>query len=188
MSFTQSSFIDKYLDKNRLSAISDKAKETLARLEQEVQDNMSVNGGDYEECVKQFGPQLADLAQRLSEKLKTFSIKSISDAIEAIKFAKNLGFEIYQIVDSVKDCVMPTPLPAEEAKQRQVSFGKDLAYFVWMTADPLAGRLGWIPFKKTLEMRLVKWIAGMAIELAYDVFEKNAVSKAAVGQPYLKAL
>lgn len=181
------SFLDKYLDGNQLSALPQAVVDRLKALEEELDDTSAANGGNFEECIKQFGPQLADLSQRLGTKIKSISVHSIGDAIDLIKFAANIGFEIHQLVDNIKGCVMPTPLPAAEAKERQIEFSKDLAYFVWLTADPLGPYLNWLPFKKTLERKLVRWIAGMAVELAADLLEKNGVTKSEVST-HMKAL
>ena len=184
--FTESSFLDKYLDGNQLSSLPSAALDRLRQLEEELQDKSAEGGGDFGECVKTFGPQLADLSQRLGAKIKSLSVKSIRDAIDLIKYATNVGFEIHQIVDSIKDCVLPDQLPPEAQKQRQIDFSKDLAYFVWMTVNPLGDKLNWIPFKKTIEAKLVKWIAGMAVELASELIDKNEVTKAST--TYIKAI
>lgn len=182
------SFLDKYLDGNRLGSLPQVALDRLRELEQQLNNTSTENGGNFDECVTVFGPQLADLSQRLSDKIKTISVKSIKDAIGLIRFATNVGFEIHQIVENVKDCVLPGELPEEEKKARQIDFSKDMAYFIWMTVDPLAGKLTWIPFKKTIEEKLVKWVAGMAVGLASDFLNKNGVTKASTDADYVKVI
>jgi hypothetical protein len=167
------SFLDKYLENHGLGSVPQRMKERVARLEEKLNTTLTDSGGNFDECVKSFGPQLADISSRLGQRIKGMRVQSFRDAWELVKFAKNIGFEIYQVVDAVRDCVFKDGLTGEAAKQREIAFGKDLAYFVWLTANPLKDRFDWLPFKKTIEEKLVKWIAGMAIELAYDMLNKS---------------
>lgn len=181
------SFLDEYLSSSdKLTAVSDKVKNALKDLEHKISNQTNESGGDFNECVKEFGPQLADLADRLKTKISSLSIKSFSDAWNIIKFAKNLGFEVYQITDNVKDCVFKDT-PDSEKEAKELEFGKDLAYFVWLSVNPLNGKLTWLPFKTTLEKKLVRWIAGMAIELARDVLNKT-VNKSETNSDIVKAI
>lgn len=181
------SFLDEYLSKGTLGEVSTKVKDTLSQLEQKLSDQTASSGGNFDDCVQVFGPQMMDLATRLKGRLSSISVHSLSEAWDLLKFAKNIGFEVYQIIENVKGCVFKDGLTGDAAKQRELAFGKDLAYFVWLSVSPLEGKLTWVPFKKTIEEKLVKWIAGMAIQLAEDVLNKT-VNKAESGDTIVKAL
>lgn len=181
------SILTQYLNNHRLDAVPTKVKNTLANLEQVITGQMLDGTGDLDGCVQQFAPKMIDLTDRLKTYFQSFSIKSFGDALEAVKSAKNIGFEAYQIIMSVKGCVVPDGLSPEEEKAKTITFGKDMAYFIWLTVNPLAGKLSWMPFKTTLEKLAVRWIAALGIELAYDLMQKNAVVKMS-GETYIKAI
>ena len=184
------SFLDKYLGDNKLKEISGGALTRLQDLEEKLRLESDEEGKDFDECVKLFGPRLVDIATRLGERVRGISVKSIQDALSLIQFAAHIGFEIYQVTNDVKDCVIPEGLSEAESLARQIDFSKDLAYFVWLTADPLAGKLSWIPFKKTLEEKLVRFVAGAAAKLAIDLLKKkdSSVAKASHGSTFISVL
>jgi len=167
------SFLSKYLDQARLEELAPKVKDHLSLLESLMEDDLSSANENFDECLKVFGPQIADVARRLGDVVRSFSVLSLAEAFNTLKLASKIGFEIYQIVRGVKDCVLPEGLSEEQSKAKQIKFGKDLAYFVWLTAAPLEGKLKWVPFKKKIEEGLVKWVAGAAIELAFDMDAKH---------------
>lgn len=166
-------FVDSYLNNNKLPPVSDKVKKRLGRLEEEMKQKTSDAEGAFEDCLSQFEPDITDISGRLAEKLSDLHVGGIGDAIEMIKFAKNMGFEIYQLVINMKSCVIPPDLSPDQEKERILDFGQDLAWFIWMIVDPLKGKFLWIPFRKKIEEILVRWIAGMGMELAWDVFDNN---------------
>lgn len=170
------SFLDNYLDKYRLSNISEKVKKNLDKLEGELAKKIDANPTDakFEDEVKKFGPQIADIVSKFAEHFKNKPGWSVSTAFGSFKFVLNIGVEVFQIVEGMKSAIVTDDMPEEEQHAAKVDFGKDLIFFIWMSVDPLAGRLSWIPFKKTIEKKLVYWVAGMALDFTVDLFAANA--------------
>lgn len=165
------SFIDTYLNKYRLDEIPKKIKNKLDTLEQEMTNN--AQNADFGECIKQFGPQIADLVERLSIKLHNVTISSFSDAIDLFRFAKTIGFEVYQIIKDLSGCTIPTDLSADEENKAKIELGVNLTYFVWLIVDPFKNKFNGIPFKKWIEQKLVRWLARMSIEFTIDYLKVN---------------
>jgi len=162
------SFLESYLKKHRLDKMPDKHKKNLKKLENKL--NERVQGSTtFEECLKNYGPEISDLVERASN-----ALKDISFSFQKIRVVINIGIEVYQIVDQMEDCVVSDDMTEEEKKAVKIEFGKDLTYFVWMTIDPLEDYLKWLPFKKAFEKMIVRWLAGYAMETAMDMFQAQA--------------
>jgi len=73
-------------------------------------------------------------------------------------------------------CIVSDTMTEEEQEKAKLEFGKDLTYFIWMTVDPLEGYFNWLPFKKSLEKWIVRWLAGYALETAMDMLEAQGIS------------
>ena len=80
---------------------------------------------------------------------------------------------MYQIVNEMRDRVVPAGVTGDAAWEVQRAFGQDLTYFVWKAVGPFDKKYNWIPFKKTIEKKLVKWLAGMGLEAARKLFSAN---------------
>lgn len=171
------SFIDTYLEKYRLDEMPEKVKKNLDQLEKDMADKVqSDDVEDFGECLAKYGAEISDLIERVSAKIDDLSIGSLSDVLNLFRFVKTIGFEAYQLVELLSDCVVPDGLSdeeAKEAKEAKKEFGIDLTYFIWVTINPLEGKLTWLPFKKTIEKKVVRWLAGMAIDFAMDFFSAN---------------
>ncbi len=169
------SFIDTYLTKYKLDSLPQSVKETLNKVEQTLNDKANaITDGEakFNECLKQYGPDIASVTERVSEKFKGISVKSVSDAISLLRFISSIGFEVYQIVDHLSACALPDSLSEESKKSAKIDFGVELTYFVWVTVSPLEGKLSWIPFKKTIERKVVRWLSKTSIQFAYDYFNR----------------
>lgn len=179
-------FLDSYLNKYRLDEITTKAKASLDKVEKDLEKILQENEQNpaFDECVKRFGPQVADLVERFSAHFASLNGWSLETVAQSLRFVINIGTEVYQIVETVKDLVVKPKMTPAEAHTAKVEFGQNLCYFVWMTVDPLKEKLSWLPFKKTIEKKVVFWVAGMALEHTVDLFAANAgVSLMEVGKP-----
>lgn len=170
-------FLDSYLTKFKLDDLPAKAQESLAKVEKDIEKALEVNEANpiFDECVKQFGPQVADLVERFNAHFANMKW-SISTIGQNLRFVINIGTEVYQIVEQVGHLVVLPNMTDMEKHNAKVNFGKQLCYFIWMTVNPLKDKLSWIPFKKTIEKKLVFWIAGMALEHTVDLFAARGTS------------
>jgi len=179
------SFVDNYLDKHRLDTMSEKHKKNVSKLEKKLKDKAKGNNGtlDFEEDIlKKYGPQIADLVERASQALHG------GFSFDKFRVVISIGIEVYQLVDQMADKVIPPGLSKDKQQEAKIEFGKDLTYFIWMTIDPLANYLNWLPFKKAIERRLVRWLAGYALDTALDMLlsqESQLVSAMSADQKYI---
>ena len=160
-------FIDAYLDKHRLDKMPGRIKEKLDDLEAKINEKTKQDSS-LEYCMTHYGPEISDLIERVAA-----GIKEYDGIIDLLRFVSTIGFEVYQIIDRISDCVIPDGLTPEEEKPLKIELVADLTYFVWATIDPFGGKLGWVPFKKTIEKKVVMWLAKMAAQFAYDYFDAN---------------
>ena len=184
------SFIDTYLAKFRLSEMPNSIKDNLINLEQKLIDTAQQDNSDFQECLKQFGPQLSDLVERLSGQLSKFPKISLGNVFSVFRFVINIGIEVYQLTDKMSECVLKN-IPPEKLHATKVEFGQQLTYFIWMIVDPLNKYLNWIPLKKTIEKKLVLWLAKYALEATVDLFAVNqGVKTFSIGetQSHIKTL
>lgn len=169
------SFIDTYLEKYRLDQIPDKVKDKLELLEEEMKDKSQ--SPNFSDCLSKFGPQIADLVERLSKQIDNLHVGSFKEALNLFRFVKSVAFEVYQIMEGLEECAIPDGLTPEEEKAAKIDLGTDLTYFVWVTIDPLKNVFNGLPFKKTLEKWLVRWLSHMSIEFTMDFLEANTVGQ-----------
>lgn len=171
-------FLDSYLSKYRLDTITDKAKSSLEKVEKDIEKMLEQNDKNpaFEQSVQKFGPQIADIVERFSAHFANLDGWSFSTVAKSLRFVMNIGTEVWQIVDSVSDLVVTSDMTPGQAHDAKVEFGQHLTYFVWSTVDPLKDRFSWIPFKKSIEKKLVFWVAEMALEHTVDLFAANKIS------------
>lgn len=177
-------FLDNYLKSYRLDEITANAKSSLDKIEKDLEKVLKENENNpaFEECVKMFGPKIADLVDRFSSHFTNLNGWSFAAIKSSLRFVINIGTEVYQIVESVKQLVVTPSMSQAEAHAAKVNFGQHLSYFVWSTVDPLKGKLSWLPFKNTVEKKLVFWIAGMTLEHTVDLFAAQGISPFAAGE------
>jgi len=161
----------KYLEEHQLDPMPDKHKKNLDKLEDKLTDNLTDTTKNFEDCLKENSAVIADVVGRASE---TFKDESLS-VFGKLRIIVGLGIEVYQIVDSMSDCVVSEGGTPTEQHASKIAFGKDLTYFIWMTIDPLKNHVNWLPFKKTIEKWLVRWLAGYALETASDMLKADPV-------------
>lgn len=176
------SFLDNYVKKHRLDKMPEKHKENIKKLEEKLDKYVDQASGSltFEDCIKQYGPQIADLVERVSNYVKDFPGWSLSSAMKMFRFINNISVEVYQIVEAMAGCVIGSNMTDEEQRAAKIGFGKELVYFVWKTVDPFKGRFNWLPLKATIEKKIVMWLAGMALESTIDMFKAGAFSSAQV--------
>ena len=161
------SFIDHYLKEHDLDALPDDAKKNLDKIEKEIKAKINDNPTDstFEDVAKKYGPQIADIVGRFRQHWKADDKSVTGD----LRFIINIGVEVKQIVDQMKGDIVTEDMTPEQSQVATTDFGQSLVYFIWKTVDPLKGRLSWVPFKTTIEKKLVFWVAGMAFDFAGDL-------------------
>jgi hypothetical protein len=159
------SFLEEYVSKHLLDDLSPKQQENINKLEEVLKEQ--VTNGSFEDILKQYGVQIADLVNRTSQAVSgEFSLSKLRVII-------NVAIEVYQLVDVMSDKVIKPDMSEEDKKSAKITFGQDLTYFIWMTVDPLKEYFNWLPFKKTIEKKLVKILAGYGIRAAIDIIKSN---------------
>jgi hypothetical protein len=177
------SFIDHYLKEQNLDPLPESTKKNLDKLEKEIKAKIDDNPTDstFEEVAKKYGAQIGDIVARFSAHWKAIDGWSISTVIGSLRFVINIGVEVRQLVEQMKGDIVTDDMTPEESKAATVDFGKSLVFFIWKTVDPLQGRLSWIPFKKTIERKLVFWVADMAFDFAGDLINRHFGAMSAEG-------
>lgn len=167
------SFIDEYLSKYRLDKIPEKHKNNLRKLEDKLSDYVKQSKGPmtFEDCLKEHGTQLSNLVERVSNYVSDFKKElSWTNALSIFRFVQSISIEVYQIVRDISGCVVDDSMSDKEKHDAKVMFGKELVYFVWKTVDPIKDQFNWLPFKQTIEKKIVMWLAGMGLETTVDLF------------------
>lgn len=178
------SFIDHYLEKENLDPIPEANKKNLDKLEKELQRKINespILRSTFEDVAKKYGPQIADIVGRFSKHWKSVDGWSISTVVGSLRFVMNIGVEVKQLVELMEGNIVSPGMSPSEAKEAKTDFGKSLVWFIWKTVDPLKGRLSWIPFRKTIERKLVNWVADMAFDFAGDLVDRHFSAMSADG-------
>ena len=169
---SQMSFLYIYNDKYQLDKLPDDIKNRLDSIEQEIDNTLRQKGPlTFEDVITTHGPKLANLVDRVALHFNDWNGSLIN--VSTFKFVINIGFEVYQIVHDLSSSIITDDMSAVEKEKIQISLGTDLIYFVWMIVDPFRDKLKWLPFRRVLEKKTVKWLASMAIKAAMDFFETN---------------
>lgn len=173
------SFITQYLQNNKLEPISDAVKKRVDQAEQKLHDFVKNAAGplSFDDCLKLHGADIADLVGRVSKYIADRPALSLASSLSLLRFVYNISVEAYQIVEKMSGCVVTSTMTPKEQHDAKVSFGKQLVYFVWTTVDPLKNKLNWVPFKKTIEKKLVLWLAGMSLEAVVDLLAASTTVK-----------
>lgn len=168
------SFIDTYMKKHRIGDISSSVRKNLAKLEK-VLDSVTKKakkGLSFLDAIKDYGDEIGDLIERVQQHFDGWKF-TLTGAFSSFRFVYSIAIEVYQIIDAMKDEIVPDGLTGEQAWQAKRVFGKNLIFFIWKTVGPLDKRFNWIPFKKTIEKKLVLWLAGMGMDTARSMFKAN---------------
>ncbi len=168
------SFIDTYMKKHRIGDISSATRNYLAKLEEKLDTvtKKAKKGLSFLDSIKDYGDEIGDLIERVQQHFDGWKF-TFSEAFSSFRFVYSIAIEVYQIIDAMKDGVVPDGLTGEKAWQAKRAFGQNLIFFIWKTVGPLDKRFNWMPFKKTIEKRLVLWIAGMGMDSARSMFKAN---------------
>ncbi len=168
------SFLDTYVKKYRLDKLGAKTKKNLDKIEKKLDARTKKATGklSFEEAIKDHANVIADLIERVSKHFGGWKL-SYKNALSSFRFVISIATEVYQIVEQIKSSIVSPGMNKQEADTAKMEFGKDLVWFVWMTVGPLDKTLTWVPFKRTIERKLVRWIAGMGLDAAMDLFQTN---------------
>lgn len=168
------SFLDTYVKKYRLDKMDKKKKTNLENLETKLDKTLKRSGvnASFSDVVKEHAEQIGDLIERVSQHFDDWEF-SWRTAISSLQFVYNIAIEVYQIVEQMRLSSVTSGMSSDQEWNVKVQFGRELVYFVWMTVGPLDKMLNWMPFKKTIEKRLVLWIGGMGMAAARCLFTAN---------------
>lgn len=168
------SFIDTYIKKNRIGNITSSTRKYLVKLEEklDIVTKKAKNGLSFLDSIKGYGEEIGDLIERVQQHFDGWKF-TLGNAMGSFRFVSSIAIEVYQIVDAMKDEIVPDGVTGEPAWQAKRSFGKNLIFFIWKTVGPLDKRFNWIPFKKSIEKKLVLWLAGMGMDTARGLFKAN---------------
>jgi hypothetical protein len=169
------SFIDTYIEKNRIGDISQANRQNLAKLEKRLLDTVTKkakNGLSFLDAIKNYEEEIVDLIGRVRQHFAGWKF-TLSKAFSSFRFVSSIAIEVYQIINVMQDEIIPEGVTGDAAWRIKRDFGKSLIYFIWKTIGPLDKQYNWVPFKKTIERRLVLWLAGIGIDTARSMFEAN---------------
>lgn len=159
------SFLEEYVSKNLLDNLSPSQQQHVNDLEQAL--NAKVSNGSFEDILKQYGVQIADIVKRASVAVSgEFSFSKLRVVI-------NIAIEVYQLVEVMSSSIVKPDMSEENKKTAKITFGQDLTYFIWITVNPLKGHFNWLPFKSAIEKKVVKILSGFGIKSALDILESN---------------
>ena len=168
------SFIDTYMKKHRLGDITSSTRKHLDKLEKKL-DAVTARAKDglsFLDAIKNYGDEIGDLIERVHKHFNGWKF-TWGNALSTFQFVYNIAIEVYQIIDAMKDEIVPEGVTGEKAWDAKRLFGKQLVYFIWKVIGPLDKVFKWVPFKKTIEKKLVMWLAGMGLDSARKMFIAN---------------
>lgn len=168
------SFIDTYMKKHRLGDLSKTTRKHLNQLEKKLDavTKKAKKGLSFLDSIKNHGELIGDLIERVQQHFDDWKL-TWKTAFSTFSFVTSIAIEVYQIIDTMQDEVVPDGLTGEQAWEAKKKFGKELIFFIWKTVGPLDKILTWIPFRKTIEKNIVMWLAGMGLETARKMFGAN---------------
>ena len=168
------SFIDTYMKKYRVGDISTGARKNLEKIEKKLDEitKKAKKGLSFLDAIKDRGDDVGDLIERVQQHFDGWQY-SFSNLWSGFHFIYTIAIEVYQIVDSMHDEIVPDGLTGEKAWEAKKKFARELIYFIWQTVGILDKRFRWVPFKKTIEKKLVIWLAGMGMDAARNMFKAN---------------
>jgi len=176
-------FLNEYLKNHVLDPMPSSQQTNLEKVEQNLEEKLS-GLSSFEDIVKQHGAEIADLVGRARE-----AFKNISFSFDKFRVIINIGIEVYQIVENMSSLIITENMSPEEKTKAKIEFGQELIYFIYLTIDPLKSVLNWVPFKATIEKKLVKWLSGMSLSAAADFLKSKGIEIMSVDAPIrIKAL
>ena len=161
-------FLKHYLNKYRLDRMSNRHYKNLEKIESTLKHKI-IKSVDFEDVLKEFGPQISDLTERASNALENISVRKFHIII-------NISIEVYQLVELMSESIISDNMTEEDKKKAKIEFSKDLIYFIWKILDPLDKYYVWLPFKKFIEKCVVRWFAGYALETSMNILKATKIS------------
>ena len=146
------SFIDTYMKKHRIGDISKSTRKGLDKLEKKL-DAITAKAKDglsFLGAVKDYGDEIGDLIERVKKHFDGWKFTT-ENALASFQFVISISTEVFQIIDAMKDEIVPDGLTGEKAWEAKKKFGQQLVYFIWKSVGPFDKKFNWIPFKKTIE-------------------------------------
>lgn len=174
------SFLQNYVTKYRLDDLSSSTIERLKEVEDTIKFEIEKYTGDpegvFENCLKQHGDNISDLIERIATTVNFSNLKTWKDYLGTSRHIWSIAVEVHQVVEQMGECAIKPDATPQEKKASKALFGTELVYFVWVTVDPLSKKFRWLPFKKTIEKIIVKWIARKALQSVFEMFNANVMS------------
>lgn len=169
------SFIDHYLKNYNLEEIPKSTQKKLEKLEKKLAQKVDNNPTEstFDDIITKYGEQIADIIGRFSDYWKDVSSWSVSSVVGTLRFVINIGVEVKQLVEAMRDDIVTDDMTDKEQTEDLKNFAKDLIYFIWKIVDPLNNRFTWLPFRERLEKWLVMKIADMAVDFAGDYIDSH---------------
>lgn len=172
------SFLDTYVKKYRLDKLDTKTKKNVHKLEKKLDDWQYFplgKGLSFEDVIKDHANFIADLIERVSEQFGGWTRWKLSfkQIWSSFRFVISIATEVYQIVEKIKSSLVFDTVSEAEGNVLKRKFGQDLVWFIWTAVGPMNKTLTWLPFRKTIEKMIVRWIAGMGLDAAKDLFQAN---------------
>ena len=162
-------------------------KHRLSKIEAGITEK--INGFlEFEDVIKDYAPRIVDLLDALRRHFEEWKL-SVTQIVSTFKFVINISIEVGQIVEQIEYAIITDNMTKEEKYRKKIEFGQEFTYFIWAIIDPLKDQYNWIPFKRTLEEMIVKWLAAMALTATMDLLMANkTVSSLGMGKNYIRAL
>lgn len=183
-------FLQNYVKDYQLPAISDWAKDELEAIQEKIKQSIPTETTTFDETVKKYGPQIADLVSRLSAKVNSLNLSTWGDYFGLFKYIWSIAVEVWQLVSNIGGSLVLEGTD-EEKHAKELEFSTQLIYFVWFSVDPLKDKFNWVPFKKSIEKWLVTYCAKKALDVAIDFFnaqKARLTTSADVPAVFLKAI
>lgn len=174
-----SNFLDVYLNKYKLTDVSSVVQKHIEELEKSLHD-MYLTAPDskkFDDVAKAHVVDLVDLTERVKQHLSKWHF-SWTNVWGSLKFVLNISNEVSQIVNSL----YTETAGKDYSTAKQLAFGQDLVWFVWSTINPLKDKYTWIPFKKTIEHKVVRNVAKIGLQAAFDILDVNKPEAKAVAK------
>jgi len=168
------SYLQEYLKNHALDDIPSDVAENLVKFEEIVRDEIKSENSTnvFDAVITERGDEILDIVKRLSAHFKDWNV-SLHGIWQTFQFVLDVGFEVYQIVLDIITDLVGSDATDEEKDQAIVEVAKSIVYMIWCAINPLAGYLRFIPFKKTIEKLVVKWLTGLIAGFAVDLFDAN---------------
>ena len=161
------SFLDKYLDHDKLDKISDKTKKILEEVEKTLDDSL-VGDDNFSNLIKDHSDKIMSMIARIKDQFDDWSL-SVGNLVSAYRFILDIAAEVSEIVDELSDKIVPPGTPPDAARRLKIQFGQDLTYFIYMLWNPRI--IKWVPdwIETKVEKKIISKLAGMVMDWMLDI-------------------